>query len=191
MGDSWRVQFSQFEDNGIGIPAVDTEYRIMYTGYGIQDTNYWIPDARFLILTTPFPDAGNGIRDTEYWVRNTGYWMLNTCQSGIMGVDSSLREGGVLQGLARLDLLLQTIVNLGVSHLLCCLLVLPPLCHWLSTGGFWRGGHCGQCAAPLSNAPPPSNPFPMHHRPPTVLHHQPFFWHCPGQAESYSQLQQR
>merc|ERR1712110_1114190 len=41
--------------------------------------------------------------------------------------------GGVLQGLPRLDLLLQTIVNLVVSHLLR-LLVLLPLCHWLSTG---------------------------------------------------------
>ena len=44
-----------------------------------------------------------------------------TCQGGVVGVDSSLRDGGVLQGLPRLDLLLQTIVNLVVSHFALCL----------------------------------------------------------------------
>jgi len=54
-----------------------------------------------------------------YRTLNTENWMLFlTCKSGIMGVDSGLRDGGVLQGLPRLDLLLQTIVNLVVSHLL-------------------------------------------------------------------------
>ena len=43
-----------------------------------------------------------------------------TCQGGVVGVDSSLRDGGVLQGLPSLNLLLQTIVNLvTVSHLCC------------------------------------------------------------------------
>ena len=44
-----------------------------------------------------------------------------TCQGGVVGVDSSLRDGGVLQGLPRLDLLLQAIVNLVVSHFALCL----------------------------------------------------------------------
>ena len=44
-----------------------------------------------------------------------------TCQGGVVGVDSSLRDGGVLQGLPCLDLLLQAIVNLVVSHFALCL----------------------------------------------------------------------
>merc|ERR1712172_270723 len=45
--------------------------------------------------------------------------MGNSCKSGIVGVDSSLRDGCVLQSLPCLNLLLQTIVNLVVGHFLC------------------------------------------------------------------------
>merc|ERR1712184_125122 len=41
----------------------------------------------------------------------------NSREGGVVGVDSGLGDGGVLQGLPRLDLLLQAIVNLVISHL--------------------------------------------------------------------------
>ena len=97
MGDSWK-RSSSF-----------TIWRLRQQRWKIN-AGYWTLNTGYEKRNTEF----------EFLYADELYWILfPTCKSGIMGVDSSLRDRGVLQGLPRLNLLLQTIVNLVVGHLSC------------------------------------------------------------------------